>query len=217
MTRVHQSGLLHQKVWVIAFDEMWQVGLTHLPENTYCPNGIGAAEAHVPSGATVASTAIDLAANLRRSRRAAPLQPLGRPFLLINGSDRETVHIFGLVVQGIFPQRSREWFTRTFKPAAFVREASIILDSADGSDDVIGDGFCSKERLQWLVRSVSYAMRRFHLKGFTPKSNPLDDARYNDNICCREDIDTTEDLATCARPCDGENMYNILSHFPHTR
>lgn len=65
-----------------------------------------------------------------------------------------------------------------------------------------------------MTRAVVYAMRRFKLKGIVPKSNPINGAKFNEAICCKEDIDSTEDLRQCALPCDGMGLFNIWRMFP---
>lgn len=219
LTRVHYAGLLHHKVWILPFDEMWHMGLWERSPRDTCSGTFGPVEAHITSGASVSSAASEVAARVRRNRRVAPLMPLGRPFLLESGKDREVVHVFALLVQGVFPQRSNAWFKRVVKPVQFIKETSFADKRSSESEAMKGlkEKYCSVERARWVGRAVSYAMRRFKVKGFVPISNPMDDATYDEGICCREDIDSTEDLRLCGIKCDAEGLYNIISMFPQTR
>lgn len=214
LTRVHQAGLLHHRVWILPFDEMWHVALSEKSVHDTCAGALGAVEAHVTAGATIASAASDVAGRVRRSRRVAPLLPLGRPFVLQEGSDRELVHVFAMVVQGVFPRGNRKWFSRVMQPVAFVRETAKAVEKFDTGTGTGTVKFCSKERAEWLGRAVAYAVRRFKLKGFVPRSNPMDDAQFDEAICCNGDIDTTEDLEQCGRECNKDGVYNIVSVFP---
>lgn len=209
LPRVHHGGLLHHKVWILPFDEMWHIGLQQRSEHDSCSGSFGPVESHVTSGATVASAVSEMAGRLRRNRKVAPLVPLGRPFLLENGGDREIVHIFALVVQGVFPTRGRKWFNRVMKPVKFVQDAQSV-----GID---GGAYCSKERAEWMARAVSYAMRRFKLKEFKPKSNPMDEADAEEAICCKNSVDMSEDLEECGLNCNSPDMFNIISMFPSGR
>lgn len=215
LTRVHHSGLLHNKIWIVPFDEMWHVGLSQRTQQEVCPGAYGPIESHVTSGATVESAASELAGRVRRNRRVAPLLPLGRPFLLEDGQDREVIYAFGMAIQGVFRQRSTRWFPRVMKPVPLIQETKIVTKNA--SKLARNEEFCTADRAKWLARAVSYAVRRFKLKGFIPKSNPMDDARYDEAICCREEIDETEDLTQCGLECDRSGLYNILSTFPQGR
>ena len=218
LSRVHNSGYLHHKVWILPFDEMWQVGLSKVYTTRDCPNAAGALEMHVTSGASVASAASEIASRIRRGRRVAPLIPLGRPFLIHDGADREIVHVFAMLIEGVFPIHSKNWFARVIKPVQLIRESSTLHEVASqGATGSIGEKFCTIQRMNYLTRSVSYAMRRFKLKGFVPKTNPMSEAKYNEKICCRENIDETENLERCGLPCDQQGLFNILTVFPSAR
>lgn len=217
LTRVHFAGLLHHKVWILPFDEMWQLGLWERATGDTCEGKVGPVEAHITSGASVSSAASEIAGRVKRNRKVAPLMPVGRPFLLESGTDREIVHVFALIVQGVFPQRSSAWFKRVVKPVKFIQETSSAIDEGPEGVKSLEKQYCSVERSRWLSRAVSYAMRRFKAKGFVPKSNPMDDARIDERICCEERIDSTEDLEQCGIRCDAEGVHNILALFPQTR
>lgn len=218
LTRVHYAGLLHHKVWIVPFDEMWHIGLSERSPRDTCPGTFGPVEAHITSGASVSSAVSEVAGRVKRNRRVAPLMPLGRPFLLEYGNDREVVHVFALLVQGVFPQRSRSWFPRVLKPVQFIKETAPAGNtSAPRAVRAMEEQYCYPKRARWLARAVSYAMRRFKLKGIVPTSNPMDGASFDEAICCHADIDRTEDLTQCALKCDDTSMYNIISVFPQAR
>lgn len=211
LPRVHRGGLLHRKVWIIPFDEMWHLGLSKRSAEETCAGSYGPIESHVTSGASVASAASEIAARVKRNRRVAPLMPLGRPFLLQEGHDREVIHTFALLVQGTFLERSHTWFPRVLKPVQFIREAGTTANISSTVElQAASKRFCTPKRALWMTRAVAYAMRRFKLKGIVPKSDPMNDAKHNEAICCREEVASTEDLEQCALQCDGTGLYNIL-------
>ncbi|CDF38738.1 unnamed protein product [Chondrus crispus] len=217
LTHVYQDNLLHHKVWIVPFDDMWHIGLSELAWRDSCRGSLGAVESHVTSGASIASVVSEVAGRMRRMSRVGPLIPLGRPFLLKRGSEQEVVHVFALIVQDVFSRRQQQSsFTQVIKPVQLMQDTSTPAHTSEEWSKQMQQNYCSAERARWLGRAVSYAMRRFNLKGLVPKSNPMEDARHNDALCCRRDIDETEDLLHCALPCDGEGLYNIISRFPQT-
>ncbi|KAI0563237.1 hypothetical protein FGB62_44g111 [Gracilaria domingensis] len=217
LTRVHNSALLHRKVWVIPFDEMWQLGLRDAPQEE-CPNALGALAKHVLSGETVEETAGDLANHIKKYRRVTALHRLGKPFILTQGTDREIVYAFALPLRGVFPRKKKKWISQVMKPVDFVQHTNLLLRSPrDQADTRLREHFCSRERGEWMLRAIAYALRQFHIKGMVPRSNPMDNAAFNDTMCCKTDVDTSLDLSMCGIACDEPGLYNILSYFPHTR
>lgn len=217
LARAHTAGLLHRKVWVVPFDEMWQLGLSDVSQEG-CPQAIGAFTRHVLSGETAASTASELAHDIRKRRRVAELHPLGKPFLLAHGSDREIIHAFALPVQGVFPRKVKKWFAQVIKPVDFVQHTSTLLMSkSENARNLLVRQFCSKEHTEWMLRMIAYALRLFHVRGIIPKSNPMDNVAFNDTMCCNADVRVSHDLRMCGIPCDQKGLYNIISYFPQTR
>ena len=217
IARVHHEGILHQKVWILPFDEMWHLGLSYVPRTESC-NTLGAVETHVTSGSNVAIAASEAAGRVKKGRRVASLIPLGRPFMFKDGSEREIVHMFALPVQGVFPERNHKWFPRVVKPVQYVQELESLLNKSDLAETgTITSPLCASIRAKWVIRGISYALRRFHIKGLVPKSNPMNYARYNDPICCKVDVDKMEDLTDCGLNCEEPGLYNIISYFPEAR
>ncbi|PXF42090.1 hypothetical protein BWQ96_08196 [Gracilariopsis chorda] len=217
LARAHTSGLLHRKVWVVPLDEMWQLGLSDASQEG-CPQAMGAFTRHVLSGESTASTASELAHDIRRGRGVTELHALGKPFLLVHGSNREIVHAFALPVQGVFPRKGKKWFTQVIKPVDFVQHTTtLLMSNSEQAGDLLLRHFCSKEHAEWMLRMVAYALRLFHVRRLIPKSNPMDNVAFNDTLCCKADVRVSHDLRMCGIPCDQNGLYNIISYFPQTR
>lgn len=214
LVHVRNGGMHHHKVWILQFDEKWQVGLSELPLRDSCSRSLGAVETNVPSGAPVALAVNETVERVRRNDRVAPLIPLGRPFQLNYRKEREIVHVFALVMKGVFPRQPTGKFDHVLQPVDLIKETSWALNISNTrlSRRMIRK-YCTKERAMWLRRAVSYAIRKLKMKGIVPKSNPMKGAKFNEAACCRQNVDATEDLQECGLQCDRDGLYNIISIF----
>lgn len=214
LPRAHRDGLLHRKVWLLPFDELWQIGLS---SSTQCPSiPHPAVDAHVPAGMSVSDSASQLATKLTRGRRATALLPVGRPFVLATSDNRELVHVFALMVEGVFPRR---WFKTISRPVTLVRVVAAAMNPAVAAGAKVAESgdSCDSPTARWMAASVAYAVRRFIAKRFIPRSNPVHGARFDEPLCCRADMDEAEDLRLCGVSCARGDVTNVLAHFPQGR
>lgn len=129
---------------------------------------------------------------------------VGAPFHLDPANNASITHVYAVPLDSADLGDGITEGARFVKPVRFAKTKE---------DDIAAEG-CDLSAVRWVKRALAYSLVLMHQAKRVPRLNPMEEASFDDPLCCAERVRNSGDLSLCAKPCTAMGVFNILSVFP---